>query len=352
MTITWPPDLTDLPVRIGPYLLKEVLGEGGMARVYGATMRGRFGFRTRVAIKVPLPSHALAASDVAESLAREARLCGTLEHPNLARVRDVGALDGVPFVVMDRVDGPTVCDLLSAWGPLPPAIAVEIAAQICLGLEYAHEAGTWAIVAGGGPARPVRIVHRDLKPSNVMVDGSGLARVVDFGIARAMGPRDGPGASSAVGTPAYMSPEQLAGRPLGPRSDLFSLGLTLCEMVTGRRVLRGPSIAHLYAQLHRIDTLLSEGGVTAQLDTCCDGLGALVTDLLSLDPERRPGCAAEVGDLLGALGVAAGSRQLGRFVRGARTGWQDVRARARGAVVTTVPAPVHAAVGQPAAHAR
>ena len=148
-----------------------------------------------------------------------------------------------------------------------------------------------------------------------MVDRHGVVKVLDFGVARAFGASGVTTDGSASGTPAYMSPEQLGDKPLGPRSDLFSLGLTFHQMVTGRHLLRrATTVPELFSALVFIDRLVAQKRVRERLDRLHPGLGRLTAQLLEADPSRRPANAGEVSDRLGAMGIAAGPRELGRFL--------------------------------------
>ena len=212
---------------LGPYTVEAKLGAGGMGEVYRA-----FDARLdrRVAIKV-LPAR---LSDNPSALARferETKALAALSHPNLLAIFDVGRYRDTAFAVMELLNGETLGARLGR-GKLPPAVALEIAIQAARGLAAAHEAG---------------IVHRDLKPENLFVTASGQVKVLDLGIASFTSLRTGSGADlprltavgMAIGTPGYMSPEQSRGEACDPRSDLFSLGVVLYEMLTGRPAFPG-----------------------------------------------------------------------------------------------------------------
>jgi len=218
--------------RLGPYEVLSALGAGGMGEVYRARDTR---LEREVAVKV-LSAELLARDK--EALARfrlEARAASALNHPHICTVHDVGEFEGVPFLVMEKLEGETLLERLRR-GPLPPEQVLEIALGIASALAAAGARG---------------IVHRDLKPSNVFLTAEGSAKVLDFGLARMDGGRAGAPADSqlataspgdrdltrpgaVVGTLAYMSPEQVRGEPLDARTDLFSLGIILYEMATGR----------------------------------------------------------------------------------------------------------------------
>ena len=199
----------------GRYQLLQVLGGGGMAQVYLARdlSLGRL-----VAVKVLREQYASDPSFV-ERFQREAQQAARLTHPNIANVYDVGNEDGLHYIVMEYVPGVTLREQIAQGAPLPIDTAVEIGAQIAGALEYAHRSG---------------LVHRDVKPGNVLITPDGVVKVVDFGIAKGASDLSLTGAGMALGTAAYFSPEQARGERVGPQADLYSLGVVLYEMLTGR----------------------------------------------------------------------------------------------------------------------
>lgn len=226
------------PLRaIGRYELLETLGEGGMGVVYKArdTRLGRL-----VALKVMRADKSGDAGRRRRFL-REARAASALNHPGILTIYEIGEENGVDYIAMEYVDGGTLADLLDG-GPLPAERALRLAAQVVDALSAAHAA---------------RIVHRDLKPSNLMVSADDRVKVVDFGLAKPVEPALSEetttdaltAAGVAVGTLPYMSPEQAAGRPVDARSDLFSLGAILYEMLAGRRPFSGGSPAGLLSSI-------------------------------------------------------------------------------------------------------
>jgi tetratricopeptide (TPR) repeat protein len=215
---------------LGPYRIIGPLGAGGMGEVYVG--RDPSLGRT-VAIKV-LPQRFSSDRESLSRFTREARSASALNHPNIVTIYEVGSEDGTPYIVMEHIEGTDLRTMLRN-GPLPNRKTLDIAAQIADGLAAAHEKG---------------IVHRDLKPENVMVTKDGFVKILDFGLAKLMGPADdaadtahwempatNPG--TIVGTVGYMSPEQAHGRPLDFRSDQFSLGAILYELSTGKAAFSG-----------------------------------------------------------------------------------------------------------------
>jgi hypothetical protein len=221
------PGSVHLPEQFGRYRIIRPLGQGGMGGVYLA----RDGDLDRlVALKVPLFSPDDA--EAVERFTREARAAATIDHPNVCRVYDVGRIDGLPYITMEYVEGPTLAGVLKG-GPLPPRQAVQVARDVARALAEAHRLG---------------VVHRDLKPANILLQGAGdrgqasedprplTPKVADFGLARRDAPDESRLTAEGViaGTPMYMSPEQASGDRAGPASDVYSLGVVLYEMATGR----------------------------------------------------------------------------------------------------------------------
>jgi serine/threonine-protein kinase len=210
---------------IGPYSLVRRLGRGGMAEVHLAIAHGASGFARPVAIKTLVPE-LWGTPELERALIHEARLAGRLSHRNLVAVLGLGIDDGVYYVVMEYVDGGDLATLTRA-GPLPEALGLLVAEEIALGLDHVHR-------AADDRGLPLGLVHRDVSPSNILVSRAGEPKLGDFGIAKATALADLTG-GTRKGKYAYMSPEQLAGEPLSPATDQWSLGVTLLELVTGRR---------------------------------------------------------------------------------------------------------------------
>ncbi len=212
--------------RLGPYEILAPIGSGGMGEVYRAK-DARLG--REVAIKV-LPASFSADPDRLRRFEQEARAAGILNHPNITAVYDVGSHDGTPYVVQELLEGETLRARL-VGGAFSPRKALGHALQIAHGLAAAHEKG---------------IVHRDLKPENIFVTRDGRMKILDFGLAKLTVPENAPIAETelptvgsapgvALGTIGYMSPEQVRGKPADARSDIFSFGAILYEMLSGKR---------------------------------------------------------------------------------------------------------------------
>lgn len=253
------------------YAIKEVLGSGGMAKVYLAhdEVLGR-----DVALKVLAEQYA-DDEEFVERFRREARSAAALSHPNIVSVYDRGETEsGAAYISMEYVPRGTLKEKIREEGRIDPSAAVAVAAQIAEALEAAHERG---------------VIHRDIKPQNILVTRSGDVKVADFGIARAASATAMTG-SMVLGTADYMSPEQAAGVKVGPRTDLYSLGVVLFEMLTGKLPHEGGSAA---------------GGGPPRPSSVTrgipDALDALVSRLLARDPGDRPRSATDLLDGLRSL---------------------------------------------------
>lgn len=200
-----------------------VLGRGGMGHVHHAWDRR---LERAVAVKVLQPDLA-ADGDIRRRFEAEARSAARLVHPNVVAIFDTGEDEGLPYIVMERLPGSTLKDLL-AEGPMSPSEVRQVGEQVLAALDAAHRAG---------------VVHRDIKPSNVLSAGDGQWKVGDFGIAKSVAVDEGDHTRTGlvIGTPAYLAPERLYGQPATPAADLFSVGVVLYEALVGRRPFEGPA---------------------------------------------------------------------------------------------------------------
>jgi len=220
---------------LGPYLLGDRLGLGGMAEVYVAHRAGPRGFAKRFAVKRILPELAMDARFVA-MFCDEARICAALCHPNIVQVVDFGESQGELFMAMEFVDGVSLARLLRTVSArrerFPRGIALHIAHEVLRGLAFAHD-------AHDEQGRPLGIVHRDVSPGNVLIGRAGEIKLGDFGIVRSefVDRRTYPG--ELKGKVGYMSPEQVMGTDVDPRSDLFTVGIILAEMLLARPLFSG-----------------------------------------------------------------------------------------------------------------
>jgi Tol biopolymer transport system component/predicted Ser/Thr protein kinase len=255
------------------YRIVEKIGEGGMGMVYRAEDSH---LKRSVAIKL-LPPASMTDPERKKRFIHEARAASALNHPNIITIHDISSADGIDFIAMEYVSGKPLAQLIGDKG-LPLREALKYSVQIADALEKAHRAG---------------IVHRDLKPSNIMVTGDGLVKVLDFGLAKLTQAADDADLTKSaesmtqsgaiVGTAAYMSPEQAEGKAVDARSDIFSFGAMLYEMVTGRRAFKGDSsISTLSAILHEEPEPVSRiaEGIPQELER-------VITRCLKKAPERR-----------------------------------------------------------------
>jgi len=252
------------------YVIRRKLGSGGMADVYLAEDQelGR-----RVALKLLNERHA-ADEQFVERFRREAQSAAGLNHPNIVSIFDRGLAEGTYYIAMEYLDGRTLKELLVRNGPTPIPIAVDYARQILGALAFAHRHG---------------IVHRDIKPHNIVVGRDGRLKVTDFGIARS-GASQMTEAGSIVGTAQYLSPEQARGAPVDPRSDLYSLGIVLYEMLTGKVPFTGDTPVEI-AMKHLSQVAVPPSKLRPQVP---HDLDAVVMRAIAKDPERRYGSAEEM----------------------------------------------------------
>ena len=283
-------------VRLGPYEVVAPLGAGGMGEVYRAK-DGRLN-RT-VAIKV-LPTESASDADRRERFEREAKAISALDHPNICALYDVGEHEGTYFLVMPCLEGQTLADRL-AKGALPVDQAIKVAVEMATALDAAHRHG---------------IIHRDLKPGNVMLTKTGV-KLLDFGLAKLKkveGPlgettlAKGTGVGTLLGTMPYMSPEQIEGRDVDARSDIFSFGAVLYEMITGQRAFKGDTAASV------IGAILKDhpAPMRAVAPATPSGLEPLVASCLAKDPEQRWRSAFDVAlHLTTTVQTASGPQRSG-----------------------------------------
>src|SRR3989441_1616249 len=203
----------------GRYEVKEIVGAGGMGVVYRAFDRE---LQEPVAIKTLKPEAMAGGTAALERFKQEIRLARRIAHRNVVRTYDLGEQNGMYYLTMEYVEGTSLKQLIVTRGKLPVAVTLTVGKQLCRALEVAHAEG---------------VIHRDIKPQNIVVEPSGFLKVMDFGIARLANPPQGKGlteAGTSIGTPDYMSPEQLSGGELDPRNDLYAAGVVLFECLTGR----------------------------------------------------------------------------------------------------------------------
>jgi serine/threonine protein kinase len=279
------------------YRIVALAGRGGMGEVYRAE---DLKLSQIVAIKF-LPE---SISTDAAALARfhaEVRIARTVSHPNVCRMFDIGDMDGVTFLTMEYVDGEDLSSLVRRIGRLSTDKAAEIARQMCAGSAAAHDKG---------------VIHRDLKPANIMLDGAGKVRITDFGLAGIAATIQG--AEIRAGTPAYMAPEQLAGQEVTVKSDIYSLGLILYEIITGKRAFEATSLNELL-RMREESRVPNPSTLVRDIDPMFE---RVILRCLATDPVLRPASALQVaaalpgGDPLAAA-LAAGETPSPQMVAAA-----------------------------------
>jgi serine/threonine-protein kinase len=268
------------------YDVLERIATGGMAEVFRAKAYGAHGFEKTIAIKRILPELAQ-HREFEDRFISEAKLVGTLTHANIVQVLDFGRAEGSLYIAMEYVDGPNLAALLRHFArrasALPIDAALYAAIELCKGIDFAHERG---------------VIHRDISPSNVLVSTAGEVKIADFGIARAIGPgTTGPG-DQVMGKWRYMSPEQTRGDELDARSDLFSLGVVIHEMLTGKPLFAGTDVEEIVREI-RFGATAPPSALRPGVP---DGLDAIAARALARDPdERYQGADGLLADLV-ALG--------------------------------------------------
>ena len=266
----------------GRYEVKEIIGAGGMGVVYRAFDRE---LQEPVAIKT-LKQEAMAGGAALERFKQEIRLARRIAHRNVVRTYDLGEQNGMYYLTMEYVEGTSLKQLIVSRGKLPVEVTLTVGKQLCRALEVAHAEG---------------VIHRDIKPQNIVVDPSGFLKVMDFGIARLANPPQGKGlteAGTSIGTPDYMSPEQLSGMELDPRSDLYAAGVVLFECLTGRLPFEAETTWALIAK-HLEEEPPDPRLVNADVP---GALAVVILKAMAKDPKKRFESASQMHDALARIG--------------------------------------------------
>jgi TolB-like protein len=270
----------------GRYRILDELGRGGMGRVYKVLDRE---ISEAVALKVLVPAFS-ADEKMIERFRNELKLARRISHKNVCRIFDLGNCEGTYFITMEFVPGDNLKSIIQMMGSLAPSRALAVAGQVCDGLAEAHRLG---------------VIHRDLKSSNIMIDRDGSARIMDFGIARAAETKGLTDHGTLVGTPEYMAPEQVDGRDVDQRSDIYSLGVILFEMVTGKVPFEGKTPLSVAMQ-HKTARPPDPRELNAQTP---DELSPIIAKCLEKDPAAR---YQKIEELASDLhGVAEGLTDFG-----------------------------------------
>src|SRR4030066_657399 len=264
-------ELTTGSTFAGKYQIIEELGKGGMGRVYKALDTE---VNEKVALKLIKPEVALDRETI-ERFRNELKLPRKIRHKNVCQMFDLNTSEGTYYITMEYVSGQDLKGLIRQSGRLAVETAVSIARQVCDGLEEAHGLG---------------IVHRDLKPGNIMVDRDGQARIMDFGIARSLKAKGITGAGGMIGTPEYMSPEQVEGKEVDARADIYSVGVILYEMVTGHVPFEGDTPFTIGVK-HKSEIPKNPKEINSQIP---EDLGGLILRCLEKEKEKRYQTAEEL----------------------------------------------------------
>ncbi len=277
------------PIRFGKYLILDKIATGGMAELFRAKITSVEGFEKLVAIKKILPN-LTQDSNLVDMFIDEAKLAAMLTHQNIVQIYDLGSMEGAYFIAMEYIHGKdlrVVSNKSKEKGlPLPLEYAIYITSRICSGLDYSHNLKDFQ-------GNPLKLIHRDISPQNILVTYEGDVKIVDFGIAKAARKTADTREGLIKGKVAYMSPEQAAGKTIDHRSDIFSTGILLYEMITGVRMFEGDDVKILdkvrKADFQKAETIVSD-------------LPAEVTEILrralAKAPSRRyKSCVAMLADL-------------------------------------------------------
>ena len=268
-------ELTRGTTLAGRYEILEELGRGGMGNVYRVVDKK---INEEVALKLLKPEIA-ADKKTLERFSNELKLARKIVHKYVGRMYHLGEEEGTHFITMEYVPGQDLKGLIRQTGQLAVGTTINIAKQICEGLAEAHRLG---------------VVHRDLKPSNIMIDKDGSTRIMDFGIARSLKRKGITGAGVIIGTPEYMSPEQVEGKEIDQRSDIYSLGVILYEMVTGQLPFEGDTPLSI-AVKHKTESPPDPKDLNAQIP---DDLSRVILTCLEKDREKRYHTASELSSEL------------------------------------------------------
>ncbi len=305
-----------IEVRFGRYQLLHRIAQGGMAEVYLAQQTGPAGFSKRLVIKKIHP-HLAHNEEFVGMFLDEARVAAQLNHPNIAQIYELGEDEGQYYIAMEFIDGWNLRQVnkkLRRVGlRIPAELAARIAAEVCAGLDYAHR-------FKDPSGRNLRIVHRDISPQNIMISRDGVVKVIDFGIAKAATNQQLTQGNVLKGKFSYMSPEQAAGKKLDRRSDIFSLGVVLFEMLMGEKPFRVPGPigkrrsdnTELLRRITRCDFRLPEPGEVPDL------LREVVRQTITLHRQDRLQTARAMRDMLEdaveRMPGPGSARQLARFI--------------------------------------
>ena len=297
------------PVRFGKYLLLDKIATGGMAELYRAKITGVQGFEKLIAIKKILP-HLAQEDELVECFIDEAKLAALLNHQNIVQIYDFGSLEGTYYIAMQYLFGKDLRGIVAKAEKSSTRIGLEyalyIVSRICAGLEYAHNLKDFQ-------GKPMRLIHRDISPQNILITYEGDVKIVDFGIAKAAARSTLTQAGMIKGKVAYMSPEQAKGEAIDYRSDIFSTGILLYELTTGKRMFRGETM-EILAKVRE-----SRFEPPEKIIELPDKVSAVLHKALAKSPEERyQSCGEMLTDLeecIHELSLWPTSSGLGRIMR-------------------------------------
>lgn len=281
--------------KIRNFEIKELIATGGMAAIYKAI---QLSLDRIVAIKI-LHGHLAQDKDFIVRFEREAKAAANLQHENIVNIIDFGRDEEVYFIAMEYVEGKSLKEILNQIKFVPQEVALSIAIEISKGLDYAHQKG---------------IVHRDVKPANILIGNDGTVKIADFGLAQAQDLTSITVTGSIVGTPAYMSPEQAAGKKVDIRSDIFSLGVVIYEMLTGIKPFRGDNYSSV---IHEILTIAPPKPVEAN-PLVSKEISSIIERMLEKDPDKRyqqcNDVISEISNYLRRNRIEIQRKEIGDFI--------------------------------------
>lgn len=271
----------------GQYQIVSELGRGGMAVVYKAYQPA---LQRYVAVKV-LPPQLGMDPDFVKRFQHEAVAAARLKHPHIVTIHDVGVADGVNYIVMEFIEGEPLSTIIRQGGAMQPERVARIVDQVASALDYAHQQG---------------FVHRDIKPSNIMLGAGDHVTLTDFGIAKAMSGTRLTQTGTLIGTPEYMSPEQVRGLPVDHRADIYSLGIVAYEMLSGQVPFSGDTASVLYKQAHELPPPIHTRAISVSAP-----IAGAIDRALAKDPDQRFAAAGAFAHALaGSSPISAGSQPV------------------------------------------
>jgi eukaryotic-like serine/threonine-protein kinase len=306
-----PMAVLDPPQRFGKYVLIEKIGQGGMAEIFKAKSYGSAGFEKLLVIKRILP-HLVKDPNFVDMFVNEAKLTVSLSHANIIQVYELNEVDGQYYIAMEFVHGQDLFNIIDRGFrsriPLPEDLAVHVVIEVLKGLEYAHRAKHF-------DGRPMGLVHRDISPTNVFISYEGDVKLADFGIAKANIQRRQTQSQTIKGTLGYMSPEQVMGKELDRRSDIFATGIMLYELVTGTKPFSGKGDLEILLKI-RDGKFVTPAKVRHDISPT---LERIVLKAMAMDAEDRYQEAGEyyedLADYLFASGMRTSPRKLATYMR-------------------------------------